>query len=543
MRTLNGADDNTVKQVITPSPRDSPRDVVAKFLAASVDADDLHQEAKQFLVPRTSWNSSTVTIVDGYRVGNPDHSSVSVSGQIIGTLDATGAYSPAAQTTTSTVAEHSFPFKMARTANGWRISKPPVGLIMGKNDFPKYRQRQVYFFNQAETKLVPELRYTPAQGQSLATWLATQLLAGPQGSGQTTAVRHNEIPSELDTARVKVTLEASDVVIQLPGICQSDAPTITRVAAELAYTLFPAFLRPLKLTDLSGPAPGVPEHFDTSTYPWYAPLDVRSAQQLFYLRDGALIDSTNRAVAGPLGSNRYDLDSVAVGDLAAGDRPVAAVGAGGKRLVIGSLAGPVHQLALPAAATSRPDWASDRAGEVWLGTGSTLVRVVGSKINAISYTAAQGVALPGRAVTSVRFSPEGARVAIVLSTRDTSAVWIGQVSRSGANVQIVDMRQITAQNWYVTDVAWTDAVQLRLIDSAPTASDFIIRAVQVDGLEAVATPAGNLPGAPQYITAQLSESPYGGLTWVSVGATLWHDPGGGDWTGQTPDGEAPVYSR
>lgn len=544
---------NAPELTLSPALSDDPRHIVSKFLTASADKDELHQEAKQFLVRRAAWNSSTATILSdsGYRVSNPDPKThnVTVTGEIVGKLDTDGVYSPAAATPTST-SDQRFVFTMARTSAGWRIKQPPVGLILRQQDFASsYAARPIFFYNQDESRLVPDLRYSALQGQSLATWLLAKVLDGPPASPQAAAVRHNEVSSELDTGRAKVTVGAATVAVQLPGINQSDAGTAARIAAQLAYTMYPPLDdKPLQLNDVVGAARGVPERFDVSTYPSFAPLPPGSAQQLFYVRNGAVVDSADRPIAGEFGTARYRLRSVATGPVVGGSRAIAGVGMSTKTLVVRNLDGSVRLLRLPAPATSRPDWSTAGPREVWIGAGARLVRAVGSHVTAVPYTATGGVALPG-VVASVRFSPDGARVALILQPKGSSAVWIGQVSRTGNTVQLVDLRRVTPPSWYGIDVTWSSAVQLRLIDSQPFLSNFNIWSVRPDGSGAQQLPVGNLPGPPLYITSLLTDQPLSVTTWVSVENTLWRDEGGvGNWeepsdvSGQPAIGTAPQFS-
>ncbi len=552
--TVGQTDANAPQPTISPAPSDDPRHIVLKFLSANAGTDDLHQEAKQFLVPRTAWNSSTATIISadaGYHVANPDPvtHTVTVTGEVVGKLDNDGVYSPALATATS-ASDQPFVFKMARTAAGWRIKQPPVGLILRQQDFAaSYPLRPIYFYNQDETRLVPDLRYSALSGQSLATWLLGQVLGGPQAGPQAAAVRHNEVSSDLDTGRAKVTLGASTVAVQLPGINQSDARTTGRIAAQLAYTMYPAFGdRPLQLADVLGTPRGVPEKFDPSTYPAFAPLLARRVQQVFYVRNGAVVDANDRPIAGEFGTGRYHLQSVATGAVVGGARALAGIARDSKTLVVRNSDGSVRLLRLPSAASSRPDWTTSGAAEVWVGVGPRLVRAVGAGVANVPYTATGGLPLPG-SVASVRFSPDGARVALVLRTSTSSAVWVGQVSRTGRSVQVVDLRRITPANWYSVDLTWISALALRLIDSPPTSPDFAIWSVRADGSGAQPLPVEDLPGPPLYITCLPTDSPVV-VTWVSVGSTLWRDERGiGLWEepagtgGLPPIGTAPQFSN
>ena len=159
------------------------------------------------------------------------------------------------------------------------------------------------------------------------------------------------------------------------------------------------------------------------------------------------------------------------------------------------------------------------------------------------FTATQSVELTGRRVVAVRFSPEGARVALVLRGADgSSSAWIGQVLRAADSVQVVDLRQITPLTWHVTDVAWADAVRLRVIDNAPGSADFSIWSLRADGSDARdSAGADGLPGVPQWITASPD-----GAAWVSINDTLWVEAFDGGWSppfgSRQQNGVGPVYA-
>ena len=548
VRTVDASGDAGTSPIVTPDVNAEPRDIVSGFLQANVSNDETHPAARQFLAPaaRAKWSATTATIVSDYLVGlqNPKTNIVKVTAPVLGTLDDKGIYTPAPPDA-AVQAPRVIPFKMLHTAAGWRITDPPVGLIIKKQDFATaYSLRPMYFFNLTETKLVPDLRYSAAEGQSLATWALTQLLAGPQSGQQT--VRLNEFPDQVDPLRAKV-VSGRPVSVQLPGISQVDAATVARVAAQLAYT-FDSFLPGAKLTLVDGLTPvqfpNIPAQFSESDFASVDPVADESGQSVYFLRGGALFGARGQAVPGPTGTSRYHLRSVAVSDAGDGSPVrIAGLASDASLLLVGTQTAGLRSTALPAPATSRPEWTHDNPREVWIGAGTRLERVADGVARRVLFTATQSVELTGRRVVAVRFSPEGARVALVLRGADgSSSAWIGQVLRAADSVQVVDLRQITPLTWHVTDVAWADAVRLRVIDNAPGSADFSIWSLRADGSDARdSAGADGLPGVPQWITASPD-----GAAWVSINDTLWVEAFDGGWSppfgSRQQNGVGPVYA-
>ena len=80
---------------------------------------------------------------------------------------------------------------------------------------------------------------------------------------------------------------------------------------------------------------------------------------------------------------------------------------------------------------SRPAWAPD-VDEAWIGDGPDLFRVSSTgTVHKVQYTASAG--RPSGRVAAVRISPEGGRVALVLTNVDrstsTSQVYVGAIVR------------------------------------------------------------------------------------------------------------------
>lgn len=530
---------------VTPAPGAEPRAIVSGFLAGNATDDQHHSAARSFLTPeaKNRWSDTTVTIVDDPRIGNVGtDGTITVSGRQIGTIDASGIYSPTLQGdgTGGGGVQVQLQFVLKRVSGQWRIDTLQNGLLISLAQFERYyQQRVVYFYDLPEQHLVPDLRYTSLQDSSLlATWLMTQLVLGERPSLQG-AVR-TELPTGSDPRRVTVTVDGQ-IRIEIPGASQLDPPTRNRLAAQVALTLDQVVSgalmtitdggRPIGVSGIAGDGFTASQFLDT----------LRSANRspaLYYIRNGAVVDEAGKALPGPVGTGQYGLQSVALAAIpgrtdivVAG---VARVGAD-ERLLVGGVAGlrrtSVHgQL-------SRPAWAPNR-DEVWLGVGSAIYRVTDrGKAQVISVAASSGK-LGGR-VSALRLSPEGARVAVVLTAPDgTAQVWVGAVVRTSDSVRVSNLEPVSPQGVTITDVAWNDRLKLFAIGHDVATKEAGVYEVQCDGSLWTTRGTDNLPQAPDSITVAESEVASvsaGGTVWVqNLGA--WASPGGG-----TAYGTNPVY--
>ena len=535
-----------------PPPSDDQRAIVRGFLANNGGHDASHPAAQQYLdkAAAQAWKPGGAEILDADGPSLPaQDGSVAVPGTELGELNAGGTFSlPSGNPAVSQT------FRFRLTSVGWRITNPPSVLLLSSEDFAKdYRLMPLYFFNSAQKVLIPDLRYTSAQDQSLADWLLAQLLAGPQNGSLSNLP--DVFPSQIDQKTAKVTL-GQPIVVQLPGFKGVTADNRLRIAAELAYTFQTAFSdRSLEIQDGTTTVPVISglATFSTATLPAsFLPNAANANQSAFYIRDREVFDAFGRRATNTVGGSRGGVSSVAVSSTG-GPVPLVATVATDRRTVFMDNSTGSQPVKLAAAAMSRPEWTRDGTDEVWLGAGRGLVRVTSAAaVRPVTLAALQGASpLAPKAVTAVRFSPDGARVALVLGgvgSGASASAWLGNVVRSGNAVSVQGLHQFTPPAWYVRDIAWTDAVNLDVIDNAPNNFEFAIYSVRCDGSDPVAITSANddLPGPPRYITAGRD-----GTTWVSVGegsvATLWRQSAStAGWVApfgrSSYVGSAPVYS-
>jgi hypothetical protein len=521
-----------------PLPGADPRAIVLGFLAANVSSLPDHNAAKGFLTPeaRSTWRDSTVTVVDAYQVKLPDPSThvVTVTANKVGTIDQNGIYQTVQQADSGI--QRSFGMKQV---NGqWRIDKLSPGLVIQLSEFSAYRMHPLYYFDLSQKRLVPDPRYSPLTDQSLATWLLDQLLSQPRPELQLAVLSIGANAVNAKNATVTIDATSQLYVVELPGSSRLDPTNRRRLATEIAFTFNNALItitdnrRPVSIPGITGP---------------FSETDFQSASGVFhdrpafYVTDTGLVaDQTGKLLEGPLGHRSYDLTSISLaGDPAASDLRAAGVAGSAARstLLIGSRKAGLHAVRIPAGPMSRPAWAPGLS-EVWLGYGPTLIRVLASG-------APSQVTITGRGsltgpITSVRFSPDGTRIALVIGGAGRVAQCVvGTVERNASNVGIDNLVPVTPSDMKVTDAAWNDGTTLYVTGSE--ASGYGVWSVQSDGSAFSKRPAGNFPATPESIAAASGELP-----WVSSGGAVfiqrsnaWTSPFGG--TDATVRGSSPIY--
>jgi hypothetical protein len=541
-----------------PKLGETPLLLVSDFLAANAESDPNHASARQYLTASesTRWTDDRVTLVGNYHVSPTDRTdTVRVDAPVLGTVDPTGAYTPVL-TGDGTGRSQEFKFQTEQVkvpkyqGPQWRIDKLLPGLIVTPTGFQQqFQQRSIYFYDAAETRLVPDARYTSlVDPTSLANWLLRTLAAGPRDA--LSAAESTELPQQTDPRRVSVELQSESnapAKIAIPGSGQLNRQTRSKLAVQVAATLAQVAqigtARPLTIYDGDKKVsiPGLGTAFSASDVAFRPSTKV---PDLYYVDDGGGVVAENgQPLPGRVGNGYYDLDSVALttgsdtdGLLIAGTR-----GNGtSKTLDIGSEATALKPVPDVTGALSRPAWAPDLP-EVWIGAGSSLYRVTAKRTaQRVPMSTTNGPA-KGQ-VLAVRLSPEGKRVAIVLkapaNAAPSSQVYVGNIVRGGDTVQVAGLTPVTPEGIMVTDVAWNDGLKLYAIGHTADGGDPGYYEFQCDGSRWSARGFSNLSGEPDSITVAS-----GHVLAVSAAGRIWKQSGG---TWQSPQGDetrgtAPVY--
>jgi len=112
--------------------------------------------------------------------------------------------------------------------------------------------------------------------------------------------------------------------------------------------------------------------------------------------------------------------------------------------------------------------------------------------------------------------------------------------RNAGQVRVDSLEPITPLGLVISDVAWNDQLKLFVIGKSSLTGDTNIFEVQVDGSLWTPRSIANLPADPNTITVAS-----GAPAWVSVGTTVWTQPGG-TWAppgNDVTDGTDPVYAE
>jgi hypothetical protein len=549
VRTVDRGNPGGPQPNTTPHPGADPHKIVEDFLTAGVAANAGHSQSRQFLTTAAArkWQDSTVTVVDDYTVGVPTitgrGATVDVVGHRVGQLDAAGVFSPSLKGAGAGDPE-TFSFELVRVEGQWRIDQLQQGVLIRESAYYRsYQPRRLYFFDSAEATLVPDLRYCALSGQALATWLLTELLAGPRP--ELAQAVTNEVPDQVGRSTV---VDSDPIAVEMPGAGQLDGNGRNRLAAQLAYTLAQIRFLPaqFKLTD-SGRPVVIPlaqgPVFTSVTFSPVGPDSVAPGVHPYFLRGGAVIDGIdNKPVTGLLGQPGRGLTSVALRRNSTGDLQVAAVA--GNTLEMGS-ATKLSTVPLPGGALSRPEW-RPHASDVWIGVGpkgatkGAIYRIRPDGVpKPVSITSPVGGLPPGQ-VVALRFSSDGVRLAAVLRATDgTTTAWIGSVVVSATDVRIDSFEQFTPARLAVKDLAWADATRLLMVAQAPN-DEIRVWQLMSDGSALGPLSNSGLPGAPTSIAAASQQSPL-----VSASNSMWILDGTG-WNSFPDDtlteGANPVYA-
>ena len=542
---------------VQPPPKNAdPRTIVSTFLTVNGYPDPARDGAYQYLTnqAKSRWDSTTVTVLANEHVGVFDGTKVVVTGTEIGSIDRTGVYNPTLTGnglgiggTTVTVS-----YGMQQVGGQWRINTLANGLLLTTGQFNSYRQHTVYFFDAAEQHLVPDARWSPQLDPlALAQFLIGQLARGPRDNLQTDET--TEFPAQSDPTRVLVTTadngpDGGITKIEIPQSSQLGAKSLNLLAAQVANTLATQLTSvfEMEITDSGQPVTIQAAHGPLFTADQVTTPYVTSPNPvgLFYLNAvGGLVDESGTPLPGKIGTDYYALTSAAVANRSGG-KGLLVVGTrkAVPHLDIGSLdnGGQLTPVNVPAGTLSRPDWVPGLT-EAWIGDGTTLYRILpNGKFYKITISLPSGLTAPQ--ITAVRLSPEGARVAFVLTNPDgSSQIWIGQVVRTATQVQVNNLQAISPQGVTITDVAWNDELKLFAVGHDTLINGGGVYEVQVDGSLWTSDGIANLPSPPESITASkglVAAVASGGTVWKQQ-AAIWVNLQG---PGEDPKGSCPIYS-
>jgi hypothetical protein len=522
---------------LPPERGATPEEIVRGFIEASASARPGHLVAKDHLTPaaaKTWSDEGDITLL------SPDFATVATAaGSVTLTANPVGTVDPRGVFTVGGPGVFTRQFNLEKVAGEWRISDPPAGLIILEPDFERlYDQRDVFFLDPTGQRLVPDPRLL-IEGGSQPTALVQRILDGPSGP-VAAGVRNPLTGVQLRSA---VTINDQSAVVDLTGLPAEPAPVLSRICAQIVWTLAP-LSQTVEIRVDGEPVniDGVPPQQTREDWAAFDPDAIPLDAVGHYLSGGAVHTVTAGAAApGPAGTGAYALSSAAVSADPRTGKLSFLFGvhsdASGAVLYAGPYDKDLAQV-LTASTLSAPTVAATRS-EAWVVRGGTdVVRVpAGAAPQAVNAPTLQGL---GRADV-LRLSPDGVRAALVVAGPAGSSLYVGTVVRAeDGGVELRDLRGIAPSLSQVVDVGWRDSGNLVVLAGDQRQDRVDPYAVGVNGWGLATLPSAGLPSQPASIAAAPTRQPL-----VDAGGTIWQ-LAGGTWVtlvrGAEPlPGTAPFY--
>ncbi|AJT41440.1 hypothetical protein UM93_07765 [Psychromicrobium lacuslunae] len=163
-----------------PAPDADQRGIVVGFLNAATGVGNNFQVARKYLTSaaEASWKSGQRTVVYSESpeiVTSGNSGAVSANLKVQSIVDSTGVRTPSAPG-----AVESLKFNLVKVAGEWRIDSLPDGIALATNLFTDlFKHYALYFYDPGFSYLVPDVRWLPGKGDSVAISIVKALLDGP----------------------------------------------------------------------------------------------------------------------------------------------------------------------------------------------------------------------------------------------------------------------------------------------------------------------------------------------------------------------------
>jgi len=439
--------------------------------------------ARQFLTgpALTSWKppEAVVTVVrlDGLATSISGSDTI-VSGylQTVGTfLGDRGQINPAPVTAPQPV---KFTVSQTSGSAGMLISELPVALQsllpLGTEalDGKYFTPQLIYFWDNRQRFLVPDLRYVPSTGLSdnaRLTAIVRWLLAGP--SDLLNSVAASIFPPGTDLSVANLTNQGGQLVVPFSSELQGlKGGGLGKVLAQLRWSLQPLYKLDSPLELQIGGQPQHPTAVETSQYLSVNPADEVSGRtadaQPFCVTGGAVtaLDGTLPAIVAKPEYNR-DVWLAALSR----DKRSAALLSTGKRLTIGRVDNTGTITYRPVDLTGRI-WSRPS----WLLSPRLLVAVDGALVTISPTGVVSGPLLTG--VTAFAVAPDGYRIALVIN----NDLAVAALRDDGDQLTVSNQRTLDTGLSELSSVAWSRLERMVVAGKAGS-NQWRLAEVTIDG--------------------------------------------------------------
>ncbi len=469
--------------------------IVREFILASASPEVDYAAAKAYLTPdaRKTWNTKgTPTIIDNSfntvpSTGDADLPSdakqrtVQLLGRNVGRLELQDS------SFVQQGGDLNEPVQVEQVDGQWRISTPPVGVLVTVADFMRNYQRVVlFFYDKNRNVLVPDPRFVVMPPTSGIPQRVIELLV----KGPSNAMR-GALFSELgpDAGINKPTSEANDgaLEVDLTRLGEPSPTARKKIVAQVVRSL--AGVTSSRVRVLLDGAIISTEKGDWRT------ADVQSGEALItptaeargmVATGGKLVKlPEDTQVKGPAGTGEYNIVSGAQSLDGSQLAVVSRIGPNAVRLRVGAAEEALREVELPAASLTRPTWlpadtVGQPGGEVWtVIDGTNVIRVVRGDGGVLSDNPVNATELTGFGhIEELRLSRDGTRVACVINGK----LFIAAVVRNDdSSVALrVPRPQPTSLDGVVKTVDWL--AQDVLVAGTSLPSSPVVR-LNIDGLK------------------------------------------------------------
>ncbi|MFS0893327.1 LpqB family beta-propeller domain-containing protein [Microbacterium sp. 179-I 3D3 NHS] len=440
-----------------------PQEIVEGFLEAGITTSDNWGTAREFLAPplQRVWRPGEGVSVDAGTdtrvltssvpvdaVDDAETAEVQVLLDLVASVDESGAYSEAPGAS-------NVMFTLERREDGeWRITKAPDGIVIDEQRFPNvYEGYALQYFDSGWARLVPDVRWFPRR-QSAATTVTQALIGGSPSAWLDPAVQ-SAFPADVQLAQdaVPITDQVAEVALTRPA-SGLDQVTLSRMRTQLQATLRAAGVAVSQVrftVDGRTVDAGVVELID----------DPPEAGTLI-LRDGAFGRIVGDEISPIPGISEQILaidQPIASIDVAIDDSTAAVQLADGHVYLVGD--GNRDEL------DARPGLIEptlDPFGYTWtVPTGDPdALQATGGDV--VAHAVAN--AWPNASqISDMRVSPDGARVAAVITVGQQRWVVVAAVIRDAAGlpVELGDLKQLTQLSAVALGLSWVGTERLAVL--------------------------------------------------------------------------------
>ncbi|MFK0241065.1 LpqB family beta-propeller domain-containing protein [Microbacterium sp. NPDC090281] len=440
-----------------------PEEIVEGFLEAGITTTDNWDTARDFLAPslQRSWAPSAGVSIDtgadtrtvtssvpDDEVEGADTAEVQVTLDLLASVDDSGGYSEA-------LGSSNVAFTLQRMENGeWRITQAPDGVVIDETRFTKvFEGYPLQYFDLGWSRLVPDMRWFPRR-QSPATTVTRALVGGAPSEWLDPAVQ-NAFPADVQLAQDAVPIigQVADVALTRPA-AGLDAATLARMRTQLQATLRAAGVA---ITQVRFTVDG--RNLDAGVADVVEPSAAIGTLVLQNGAFGRIVGDEISPIAGISSEITAITQPIVSIDVAADDARAATQLGDGHVYLIGE--GSLDELdARPGLV--RPSL--DPYGYTWSVPAGAPTALQASGSDAVAHQVTK--AWPSAsAISHLRVSSDGARVAAVITVGKQMWVVVAAVVRDSAGIPIElgEVKQLTQLAEPATGLVWLGADRLGVL--------------------------------------------------------------------------------